>query len=53
VHRVQAERERGDDTEVPAAAAQCPKQVGMLRRGRRYQSAVGQYDLGLEQIVDG
>ena len=30
--RVQPERERGDDSEVPATAAQCPEQVGLTVR---------------------
>ena len=50
---MQAERERGDHAEVSAAAAQRPEQVGVLGFGRRHHAAVGQHELGLQQVVDG
>ena len=51
--RVQLEAERGDDAEVAAAAAQRPEEIGVLLLVRRDEAAVGEHDVGLEQIVDG
>ena len=50
---VAAERERGDDAEVAAAAAQGPEQVtvGVLAGG--HERAVGQDDVGGEEVVHG
>ena len=51
--RVQPEEERGDDAEVAAAAAQRPEEIGVLRLAGGDEAAVGEHDVGLEQIVDG
>ena len=51
--RVQLEEEAGDDAEIAAAAAQRPEQVGVLLLAGGDEAAVGQHDVGLEQIVDG
>ena len=51
--RVQPERERGDDPEVAAPAAQRPEQVGVLALRRGHDPPVGEHDLRLEQVVDG
>ena len=53
LHRVQLEQEAGDDAEVAAAAAQRPQQVGVLLLAGGDEAAIGQHDIGLEQIVDG
>jgi hypothetical protein len=50
---VQPEQERGDDAEVPSAATERPEQVRVLVVARADDVAVGQDDLGLEQVVDG
>ena len=50
---VAAERERGDDAEVPAAAAQGPEQVAVRAGAGRHETAVGQHHVGGEQVVDG
>ena len=52
-HRVQLEQEAGDDAEIAAAAAQRPEQVGVLLLAGGDEAAVGEHDIGLEQIVDG
>jgi len=49
--RMQAVLERGDDPEVPAAAAQAPEQVRVLLGAGRHALAVGGDDLGAEQVV--
>ena len=51
-HRMRAELERRDDAEVAAAAAQRPEQVGVLRLVCRDDAAVGQHDVGRQQVVD-
>ena len=48
-----AERERGDDAEVPAAAAQRPEQVGVRGLAGGHECAVGEHHIGGEEIVDG
>jgi hypothetical protein len=48
-----AERERGDDAEVPAAAAQRPEQVGVGAFAGGDESAVGEHDVGGQQVVHG
>ncbi len=50
--RMDAEEERGDDAEVPAAAADRPEQVAVLVGVRTHLRAVGQHQLCLEQVVD-
>ena len=51
---VAAEGERGDDAEVAAAAAQRPEQVaGATSALARDERAVGEDDVGREQVVDG
>ena len=50
--RVQAQLERRDDAEVAAAAAQRPVQVGVLVGARAHAAAVGQHDLGGDEVVD-
>ena len=53
LHRMQLEQEAGHDAEIAAAAAQGPQQVGILLLAGGDEAAVGQHDIGLEQIVDG
>ena len=48
-----ANRKRGDDAEVPAAAAQRPEQIGVFVGGRPDDPALGGDDLGGKQVVDG
>ena len=50
---VAAEGERGDDAEVPAAAAQRPEQVAVRARAGRHERAVGEHHVGGQQVVDG
>ena len=50
---VAAEGERRDDAEVPAAAAQRPEQVGVRGRAGRDERAVGEHDVGGEEVVHG
>ena len=49
---VQAELERRHDAEVAAAAAQRPEQVGVLVGARAHTAAVGEDDLGGDEVVD-
>ena len=49
---MQAELERGHDAEVPAPAAQRPEQVGVLVVARADDAAVGEHDLGRDEVVD-
>jgi hypothetical protein len=44
-HRVQAVLERGDDAEVPAAAAHTPEQVGVDTLTRGHELAVGRDEI--------
>ena len=46
------EEEARDDAEVAAAAAKRPEEIRMLRGIRGDEPAVGEDDVGLEQIVD-
>ena len=46
------ERELGHDPEVAAAAAHGPEELGVLVGAGRHALAVGQHDLGREQVVD-
>src|SRR5213075_159728 len=46
-----AEGERGHDPEVPAAPAQTPEEIRVLRRAGRQHATVGGHDLGLEHVV--
>src|SRR5439155_16699643 len=48
---VHGELERGDDTEVPAAAAQGPEQVLVLVLARDEDAAVGGDHFGADQVV--
>ena len=50
---VAAERERGDDAEVPAAAAQRPEQVGVGVFAGGDEGAVGEHDVGGQQVIHG
>ena len=50
---MQLEEEGGHHAEVAAAAAQRPEEIGVFRLAGRDEAAVGQHDVGLEQIVDG
>jgi hypothetical protein len=52
-HGVQAVFERGDDPEVPAAAAHTPEQVGVDTLARGQELAVGRDEIDREQVVDG
>ena len=49
---MRAERELGHDAEVAAAAAHGPEELGVLVGARRDALAVGEHDLGREQVVD-
>jgi hypothetical protein len=49
---VQAQLERGHDAEVAAAAAQRPIEVDVLVGARTDAAAVGEDDLGGDEIVD-
>ena len=51
--RVRAERERRDDTEVAAAAAQAPEQVRVLLGARPDALARREDDVRLDEVVDG
>ena len=46
------EAERGDDAEVAAAAPQRPEQLRVLLGARARLRAVGEDDVGLDQVVD-
>ena len=50
---MQAQLEGGDDAEVAAAAAQRPVQVRVLVGARAHLAAVGEDDLGGDEVVDG
>ena len=50
--RMQGELEPGDDTEIAAAAAQRPEQVGVVLPARVQQAAVGCDHVRREQVVD-
>ena len=50
--RVQPEFERGDDSEVAATTAQCPKQVGMRVGAGPYTPAIGQHHLCRFEVVN-
>src|SRR5262249_56604090 len=50
--RMQPRREFGYDTEVAAPATQGPEQVWLVVRIGRHDSAVGEHDLGRQQVVD-
>ena len=47
------EQEAGHHAEIAAAAAQRPEEVRVLLLARGDEAAVGEHDVGLEQIVDG
>jgi hypothetical protein len=49
---VTAERERGDDAEVPAAAAQGPEQVAVRTLTGRHERAIGEHHIGGKEVVD-
>ena len=50
---MQPQRERRDDAEVSASPSEGPEQIGVLGLRRPHGAAVGQDDLGLQQVVDG
>ena len=50
---MQCEPKRADDAEVPAAAAQCPEQVGVIVGRCPDDVALGGDQLGPREIVDG
>jgi hypothetical protein len=50
--RVEARPQLGDDAEVPAPAAQGPQQVGLVVRIGGHNLAIGEHDLGRQQVVD-
>ena len=50
---VELKLEAGDDTEVAAAAAQGPEQVFVLVIARSDLPAIGENDIGRQQVVDG
>jgi hypothetical protein len=49
---VAAERERGDDAEVPASAAQGPEQVAVGRLAGRDEGSIREDHVGGEEVVD-
>ena len=49
--RVEAELERRDDAEVPAAAAQRPEQLGVVLRVRAHQLSLGRHELDRRDAV--
>ena len=53
VDRMQLEQEGGDDAEVAAPSPDGPEQVRVAVRARRDEAAVGQDDVGSQQVVDG
>jgi hypothetical protein len=48
---VKAEFERRHNTEIAAAASQCPEHVCVLARGRTQHVAIGGHDAGGEEVV--
>jgi len=52
VDRMQPEREGCDDAKIAAAAAKRPEQIRIFVGARFYKFAVGQDQIGREQIVD-
>jgi len=50
---VKLEEEAGDDTEVTATTPQCPEEVGLIFYAGSDKTAVREYDVCLDQIVDG
>ena len=50
---MELEYKRGDDAEIATPAAQRPEQVGVVVLAGDDEAAVGQHDVGLDQIVDG
>src|SRR6266480_62874 len=53
IDRMQFECKRSYDPKVPAAAAKCPEQIGVLISIRFHKFSVRQNHIGGEQIVDG
>jgi hypothetical protein len=53
LRRMRLKCEARHDAEVAAAAAQRPEQLRVFVLTCRHDAAVGQYDLGRKQIVDG
>src|SRR5215468_5283041 len=51
--RVRLEQERGDDAEVAASTTQRPQKVLVVPLVGSHKSAIGQHDVGGEQVVDG
>ena len=51
VNRMSAEQEADDDAKISASAAQRPKQVRIVRFGRRYKAAVGEHHVRFDEIV--
>ena len=52
-YRMAAERERGDHAEVAAATAERPEQVGVRLGACLDEAAVGQHDVGRDEVVGG
>jgi hypothetical protein len=50
-HRMQANAHRGYDSKIAAAAAQGPEQFGVVRGIGAHELAVGEDDLGPQQVV--
>src|SRR5215212_8611281 len=50
---MQFEEKRGYNPEVAAAAAQRPEEIGVFLLVRSDEAAVGQHNVGLQQVVDG
>ena len=51
VNRMSAEQEADDDAKISASAAQRPKQVRIVRFGRRYKATVGEHHVRFDEIV--
>ena len=51
VDRMSPEQEADDDTKISASAAQRPKQVRIVRFGRRDKAAVGEHHVRFDEIV--
>src|SRR6266487_2063390 len=53
VDRMQLERKRSYDAEIPTTASERPEQIGVFISVGLHKFAICQYDIGGEQIVDG
>ena len=51
--RMQPEFEGRDDTEISAATAQCPEEIGVFRRAGRQPASRRGHDVGRQEVVAG